>query len=210
MKITNKNIYVAKGNYKIGKDTLVFSLPAAKTCPHSTTMCRHFCYAKQAELQYKEVLPSRTRNFNETKKEDFVKDMVNTIKCKVANAKKEPIKYFRIHESGDFYSSNYFEKWLQIIEQIPNVQFLAFTKSSFVKEYLDRLPANLNLYYSVWADTKKENIIYELPLALAGDCKHLYDKDTFECTGNCYMCHHCFTRKSDVHFHIHGNKAQKK
>jgi hypothetical protein len=210
--INNKRLHIAKGNDKIGKNgiTYVWSLPAFKTCTNSTTMCRYFCYAKASELLYKEVLPCRERNYIESLKDSFVDDMINLIQCKLKYAKVK-MQYFRIHEGGDFYSLAYFDKWMQIVRAFPQVKFLAFTKSTFVKERIHELPANLNLFYSVWADTTPSDIIHELPLSIAGDCDHLIPaKDSFECTGKCAECYHCFNKRTNVHFKIHGIKAQQK
>ena len=37
--------------------------------------------------------------------------------------------FIRIHDSGDFYSPKYVEKWMQIAEALPGVKFYAYTKS---------------------------------------------------------------------------------
>lgn len=194
------NLTISTGNKKM-KDVLIFSIPAVVTCPYRTAACEHRCYAKKAERLYPQTLPARHRNFGATQDENFVTDMI--AKIYKMNSGRKKFKLFRIHEAGDFYNKKYFESWLKIIIAFPEIQFLAFTKSTFVKEYLDILPSNLNLFYSVWSDTKKDNIIYELPLALAGDCKRLYNKEVFECKGLCNECFHCFTKKKDVHFKIH-------
>jgi hypothetical protein len=37
--------------------------------------------------------------------------------------------HFRIHDSGDFYSPEYADKWKQIIAKNPNINFYAYTKT---------------------------------------------------------------------------------
>jgi hypothetical protein len=196
----NEKILVSTGNMKM-KEVLIFNLPAMVTCPNRTAMCENRCYAKKAERLYPQTLPARQRNLNESMTENFVADMIE--KIEYMNSRRKQYKLFRIHESGDFYNEAYFKQWLTIIKYFPNIQFLAFTKSTFVKKYVDELPSNFNLYYSIWEDSKKENIVYELPLAIAGNCSKLYNKEVFECKGKCNECYHCFTKRKDVHFAIH-------
>jgi hypothetical protein len=197
-----KKMYISKGNKKM-TGVMIWSLPSKVTCPNRTSMCEFYCYARQAELMYPQSLPARQGNFNDTRKETFVNDMIEAITKMVKSSRKVKLEYFRIHESGDFYNEEYFEKWLQIIKAFPQVKFLAFTKSTFVSNYIDKLPENFHLYYSVMADTKKDNIVWDLPLAFAGDYRHVLDKDVFECKGNCDSCLHCFNKRMDVHFKIH-------
>ena len=212
MYISNKNLKmknkvtrdgISKGNKKMVEGFLIWSLPSRITCPNRTDMCSKYCYAKKAEHLYPQTLPSRMTNFDDTKKETFVTDMIAKIGEYFTPRKRVQYPYFRIHESGDFYNEEYFEKWLQIITAFPNIKFLAFTKSKFVQYYVDKLPVNFHLYYSVMADTKKEDIVWDLPMAFAGDYKHILDKDVFECKGNCDNCLHCFNKRMDVHFKIH-------
>lgn len=210
MYISTKNLkmkaveetHISTGNKKM-EGFLIWSLPSKLTCPYKTEMCANKCYARKAEYLYPQTLPSRQRNFEASQKPEFAKDMIAFITKKVKNAKKYKFDKFRIHESGDFYNREYFEKWLEVVKALPNITFLAFTKSPFVREYLDQLPENFHLYYSIWEDTKKENIVWELPLAIAGNCDKLYKKETFECKGECGKCLHCFTSRRDVHFKIH-------
>lgn len=52
----------------------------------------------------------------------------------------------RIHASGDFYSQSYFDMWLEICRQNPNVEFWAYTKSlNYWIARLDVIPSNLIL-----------------------------------------------------------------
>jgi len=89
--------------------------------------------------------------------------------------------------------------WILIIKKCPEVKFLAFTKSEFVQEYLDILPKNLNLYWSVWGDS--EEIVEELPKAFAGECDG--SEGAVECSGRCDDCMHCFDKRENVRFKIH-------
>lgn len=60
----------------------------------------------------------------------------------------------RVHESGDFYSQEYLEKWKQIWRLTPDVKYLAFTKS-FHLDFIG-IPKNVSIYNSVDETTKLE------------------------------------------------------
>lgn len=156
------NIYLSTGNKKLKSSKevkfLIFNLPAIKTCPFATEHCKALCYARKAEKMYPGCLPCREKNFMESKKESFVNDMTEVINNYVSRkAYKAAEKiFFRIHESGDFYNQEYFDKWVQIAKVFPNVTFLAYTKSvRYVLFTTEIIPENFIIRYSLWDDTKE-------------------------------------------------------
>jgi hypothetical protein len=55
-------------------------------------------------------------------------------------------KAIRIHASGDFYNQKYFDTWLDICRENPNVEFWAYTKSlNYWVNRIDTIPNNLTL-----------------------------------------------------------------
>jgi hypothetical protein len=57
-------------------------------------------------------------------------------------------KWVRIHDSGDFFSPQYFEAWLRIAEATPDVRFYAYTKEvAMVKSHT--LPDNFIIIFSM-------------------------------------------------------------
>ena len=55
-------------------------------------------------------------------------------------------KAVRIHASGDFYSQQYFDMWLELCRQHPEVEFWAYTKSlKYWIARIDSIPDNLVL-----------------------------------------------------------------
>jgi hypothetical protein len=190
---TKDDIYVSNGNKKMSLPT--FSLPARQTCPGCTTQCAAKCYARKAEIAYPGVLPSRKRNWLATKQSAFVTGMIAIVKRKGK-------KWFRIHESGDFYSQAYLEKWVEIVAACPEVKFLAFTKSFHLDFSAAQKLKNLSLVWSVWPDTDLSTVPPG-PRAYAGDSG---PADALECPGNCDTCLVCWSlakRGIDVHFTIH-------
>jgi hypothetical protein len=53
----------------------------------------------------------------------------------------------RIHDSGDFYSQEYLNKWADVARALPHLTFYAYTKSLHLK--LDGLPDNLRIVQSL-------------------------------------------------------------
>ena len=55
-------------------------------------------------------------------------------------------KYFRIHESGDFFSQKYFDAWLEYTKTHPDTIFYGFTTSlKFWVNRLNEMPSNFRL-----------------------------------------------------------------
>ncbi len=76
---------------------------------------------------------------SETKKTFFCLRMVKEIIDR-------NLKVIRIHESGDFYSQEYFNKWRTIANTCPDVTFYAFTKA-FELDF-SKAPENLVIIQS--------------------------------------------------------------
>lgn len=185
--------YISSGNIKTGSIP-TFSLPAIQTCPGSTELCRKFCYARKAEKAYPGVLPCRKRNLKATKTRHFCQDVIDWILAR------KP-RFFRIHESGDFYSQGYLDNWLHICRNCPETRFLAFTKS-FHLDY-SKAPKNLTIVWSIWSDTKLSDVPRG-PRAYAGDCRTM--RQAIECPGSCDTCGLCWALPKvgkHVHFDIH-------
>ena len=106
------------GNMKINTNTGVFCLPTS-VCKQSCTGC----YAKSSEKRFPNVLKSRNYNLEQTGTSNFVVKATDEIK-----KKSNKIKYLRIHESGDFYSQEYIDKWIEIITHRSEITFYAYTK----------------------------------------------------------------------------------
>ena len=162
-KLASEGAYVlnvSNGNKKLVSNEqtrfIVWNLPAVITCPYATEMCKSACYARKAERVYPTCLPSRQRNFDESRKQDFVKNMIYTI-LKTALKSKAKNIVVRIHESGDFYNNDYAKKWLEIANACridKRIKFIAYTKSF---KYFDgvALPSNFSLRASIWDDTSE-------------------------------------------------------
>lgn len=199
-----KDLLLTYGNRKM--TIPLFNLPAVSTCPGSTALCRKYCYARAAEDLFKAVKAKRVRALKASKSADFVEVM----KAEIATVPLIP--FFRIHESGDFYSQEYLDKWFEICRAFPEKTFLAFTKA-FKLDYSNR-PKNLSLYFSVFPDTKVADIpnvkgakraytTIDFKAVVAMGYKQDVGK-AVKCGGNCDSCLICFNNKKDVYFPVHG------
>lgn len=109
------------GNTKLG-NILNWSLPAIETCPGSTTLCRGGCYACRGAYRFHSTQAAHARNLLETYKKTFVSSMTRAVK-------RAHTTLVRIHASGDFYNVAYTQAWREIINNCPDTQFFAYTRS---------------------------------------------------------------------------------
>lgn len=158
------------GNLKLKNNDetrfMIWNLPAVVTCPFRTAMCEKYCYARKAERMYPSCSDARQRNFETSKRGDFVERMIYTIETELTSKKFAGKKVvFRIHESGDFYSWGYMMKWVEIARHFKNndnIVFLAYTKSIVYAINCgygtEEWPDNFVIRSSLWADTCVDKI----------------------------------------------------
>ena len=163
------NLSFSIGNGKLAKDTMIFSLPAGKTCP-GANICLAFakrddngkarivdgpemqfrCFAACSEAQYPVVYNSRHNNWNSIKQllSQFTIGQAGKFVSEAINAKRtKNVTLVRIHESGDFYSAEYFAMWMHVARLNPDLIFYAYSKNlPMILEYgLENLPTNFYL-----------------------------------------------------------------
>lgn len=211
------NVYLSEGNRKLKKtdevNFLIWNLPAVSTCPNSTAQCRKSCYARKAERLYPKVLESRKWNLSESRgyyytsidgrqiqwANFFVDVMIQKITPYLNKAKKQGKKiYFRIHESGDFYSQEYFNYWLYIARAFEGepITFTAYTKSVHL---VHDVPDNMTILFSLWDDTLtcdlETALSKGLPVYSAVTKEHLQDlpESYHVCMcSDCAACGKCY------------------
>ena len=155
-------LHFSTGNAKINKNTLIFNLPAGKTCP-GAMFCKSFavvtlegrkiadgphtefrCFAASSEVQYDQVFYNRADNFAQVldvMKNGNLADFINTELHK--NLKKKHTRV-RIHESGDFFNAAYLQAWVMVASMNPSIDFYCYSKSLNLFVGLD-LPENFYL-----------------------------------------------------------------
>ena len=155
MNLLTQNSKLKKTSIENNARVLNFSLPAYKTitgktvCPFAKD-CIKYCYAQKGNYKYPSVVKGLNNRYELSKTDEFVPKINATIIL-------ERPTHVRIHDSGDFYSIKYLQKWVQIAEHNKEVIFYAYTKS--IKFFVDGLllPDNMKIIFS--EGSKTDNLI---------------------------------------------------
>ena len=151
MKLLTQNSKLKKTSIENNARVLNFSLPAYKTitgktvCPFAKD-CIKYCYAQKGNYKYPSVIKGLNNRYKLSQTNEFVPQMNATIIL-------ERPTHVRIHDSGDFYSIAYLNKWVTIAKQNKDIIFYAYTKSIkfFVNGLL--LPKNMKIIFSEGSKT---------------------------------------------------------
>lgn len=130
-------------------------------------------------------------------------------------------RVFRLHDSGDFVSYEYFVMIMDMIRRHPETRFGAYTKR---KEFVDRygaenIPENLSLQCSPWVDSKTGAVICapigDLPQFIYDDHTNpeleklphcpAVDKDGKRTGVQCINCLHCYTSKKGDRWAVYAH-----
>jgi len=145
MNLLTQNRKLKDTSKTIGKRVFNFGITAYKSmtgkliCPFAKD-CVKFCYAQKGAYSWSNVKPAFEKRYELTKTDNFINLMNSEIKRK-------KVDFLRIHDSGDFYSKSYIQKWFTIANQNPNVKFYAYTKSFILFQGLT-IPNNLDIIFS--------------------------------------------------------------
>lgn len=158
----------SRGNGKLNKNTLIFNLPAGKTCPgadkclawaqdnngkrslvHGPNM-EFRCFAACSEAQYPAVYDARQDNWTQIKlmlKNFGIGKTGKMVADMIQKTATRDTTLVRIHESGDFYSADYFAMWMHVARLLPELTFYAYSKNlPMILEYgMDMIPQNFYL-----------------------------------------------------------------
>lgn len=182
---------VTFGNKKLPKSTMIFNIPARGTCPGRTALCSDKCYALKAERMYKQVLPARQHNFEQSRLATFRPEM-----GKVIAKALQKIDAVRIHESGDFYNQTYLEAWYNIARDWPGITFYAYTKS-FHLNFIGK-PSNFVLIASFDQSTRDvSRLTYESKRKFFDNTFTIIDRQdpSASCVQDCTVCSTCWMGK---------------
>jgi len=145
MNLLTQNSKLKKTSKSLGLRVFNFGIPAYKsasgklTCPFADA-CVKFCYAKKGAYIWSNVQPAFEKRYQLSKTDDFVNKMNDEI------AKKKP-DYVRVHDSGDYYSRAYLDKWLAVAIHNPSVRFYSYTNCVKMLKSVT-LPANYDVIFS--------------------------------------------------------------
>lgn len=120
---------------------------------------QYSCYAADIEARYKNAYFLHKRNMDSSKESWFVDELSKQIKFSGTN-------FHRWHSSGDFYDYSYFKKILEVIKNLPEVKFYAYTKrATFMKKYIENPLKNFVMMYSFGGTEDKIAVDAKLPMA---------------------------------------------
>tara|TARA_R110000823_G_scaffold304556_1_gene426256 strand:- start:318 stop:947 length:630 start_codon:yes stop_codon:yes gene_type:complete len=146
-KINNKRVF----NFGIIANK---SLEGKSTCPFAKGCLGvdYKCYAQKGAYAWPKVKDAYNNRYHLTLQDNFVDIMNESIQ-------KKKVDILRLHDSGDFYSIKYLNKWVQIAKDNKNIIFYAYTKSiPFFRKVT--IPTNLKIIFS--EGSKKDNLINTL------------------------------------------------
>lgn len=200
-----------------------FSLPAIKSCPGakfgSGMICgavksdpkTHSCYATKGlhrmpnvtnafAVRYAWVMVCMASVDGWT---SFVDTMVNAIRA-------DGRKYFRIHESGDFFNARYARAWVAIAQRLPDVQFWAPTRCYHGATARTILPVlvELNALPNVSVRPSALGVNDPAPVVAGLSAGTGVKHEDFNCPastqGNaCVDCRACWGTDTEVYYRLH-------
>ena len=212
--ILKNPIRFSEGNSKL-QQTLIWNIPAVLTCPFATDACKEYCYTIKSERMYPSVLPRRFRHLQESQQQEFEEKMIEELHRQAqrkTKTGKQKFQYVRIHESGDFYSQAYVDKWARIAKACPDLKFLAYTKS-YLYDFteLQSLP-NVTIRMSLDSTSKQKAFQTSMPKAYVRTEETIQKlpqttdkRQTIQCNVGmkCHECRLCWTSNKDVAFELH-------
>jgi hypothetical protein len=143
--LLTQNSKLKKTSKEMGLRVFNFGIPAYKSASGKmicgmASECVKFCYAKKGAYIWSNVAPAFEARYELSKTDKFVEAMNAEIK------KKKP-DYVRVHDSGDYYSRKYLDKWIEIAIHNPSVRFYSYT--NMVDMILKTvLPDNYDIIFS--------------------------------------------------------------
>jgi hypothetical protein len=145
MNLLTQNSKLKKTSKALSFRVFNFGIPAYKsasgklTCPMADE-CIKFCYAKKGAYIWSNVKPAFEKRYELSKTDDFISAMNAEIQSKKPD-------YVRVHDSGDYYSKAYLDKWIEIAIHNPNVRFYSYT--NMIEMFLNTsLPDNYDIIFS--------------------------------------------------------------
>lgn len=182
LKMKIQTVSISPGNVKMGAIPSV-SLPACATC-NPNAPCFKKCYAAKLERIRSNVKSAYARNL-ETLRNDPAAYWLQVKAAAITT------RFFRYHVSGDIPNVEYFAAMIRTAEELPNTNFLAFTKQyNIVNSYIEnggKIPQNLKIIFSNWGAWKCHNP-HGLPMSEVIFKGSAPAEDWKICGGNCTAC----------------------
>lgn len=191
---------------RFGQGFLIWSVLGHITCNGKTPLCASYCYNNSKSFAGHIVLKTDCLITSQL-------DIFEKIIEKMLTLSPHKETFVRIHEDGDFYDMEYFNKWMKIAKNNKNMTFEAYTKEPELLEKvakINRENENVVLRFSLMEDSAPATIQYvkenNLPnySCLGTKKKDLEAKKVFEhialrnrCVDSCEYCKKCY-RKNNI------------
>ena len=196
--LDNNIMPFSQGNNKLPASTYIINLGCANLCPGrvlGTCCCCDFCYAKNAETQYKEqVIIYRllqTLRWRSLSAEDIAFQLLEVSN----NATVNKMKCLRINESGDVFDENDIIKMSKISDILKKYGIITYTYSSRYDLDWSVKSDNLIVNGSGWMC---DNSFIAVP--------DIDDYMEYVCSGDCDKCDYCkLSENKTIYVKIHGN-----
>jgi len=155
----NNLLKFSKGNAKLNKNIYSISLPSGFSCPMAEKCLTKAdrvtgklsfgkkiefrCFSATQENIFTKTRAQRWHNFDLLKQKS-TKQMAGLIQ----DSMPKNANIIRLHVAGDFFSQEYFNAWVTVAKNNPNIIFYAYTKSLqfWINQLMsDNIPSNFKL-----------------------------------------------------------------
>ena len=178
-------LHFAKPNIKLIKMKLIgfivqsFSLLAGHTCPYAKDCLskaildvltgkrtiedgpdtKFRCYSASQETQYTGVYATRSRNTEIMRACKSQLEIFNKLVEGIKSLSKHT-NALRVHESGDFFSSDYLNAWIDVCNHFPHIRFYAYTKAlPFLLKHSQKVLETPNLNITLSRGGMRDDLI---------------------------------------------------
>ena len=146
MELLTQNSKIKKTSKYFNTRLFNFGITAYKShktgrliCPFADK-CVKYCYAQKGAYIWKNVRSVFEKRYEVTLQDDFVEIMS-------AEIRKKKARYIRVHDSGDYYSRSYRDKWFEIARLNSDVRFYSYTNSLDLFRNVE-IPENFDIIFS--------------------------------------------------------------
>lgn len=137
-----------------------FSLPACATCCPNAGKCKEGCYAKKGRMACPTAQNAYYENYDMVVDGSLWKQLdaeITVLECKAEREHKQ--LRIRVHDSGDFFSVEYTNRWMDVMRNHPDVVFYAYTKMVNMFKYGSSIKMADNFHYVLsYGGLEDENI----------------------------------------------------
>lgn len=137
-----------------------FSLPACATCCPNAGKCKEGCYAKKGRMACPTAQNAYYENYDMVVDGSLWKQLdaeITVLECKAEREHKQ--LRIRVHDSGDFFSVEYANRWMDVMRNHPDVVFYAYTKMVNMFKYGSSIKMADNFHYVLsYGGLEDENI----------------------------------------------------